>query len=147
MLKAIVHGAILSLLFVGCSQKLPEQNLPECKNDEDKITGCVERIYYENGQLKWEAPYKDGKENGVERKYYENGQLASEIPYKDGKADGVWKVYYDNGRLERETSYKNNIIDGIEKEYYKNGQLQCETTYTPRQTTKICYDENGKIIK
>ena len=49
MLKAIVCGAMLSLLFVGCSQELPEQNLLECKSKEDKITGCVERRYYENG--------------------------------------------------------------------------------------------------
>ena len=102
MLKAIVHGAILSLLFVGCSQKLPE-----CKSDEDKITGCVERGYYDSGQLEWETPYKDGKENGVKKRYYENGRLKIQTPYKDDKIEGVWKKYYENGQLESEALYKN----------------------------------------
>ena len=65
MLKAIVCGAMLSLLFVGCSQKLPEQNLPECKSDEDKIMGCVKRQYYDNGQLLSETYFKNGKKDGV----------------------------------------------------------------------------------
>ena len=129
MLKAIVHGAILSLLFVGCSQKLPEQNLPECKNDEDKITGCVERIYYENGQLHYEIPYKDDKRDGIMKWYYENGQLEVETPYKDDKENGVKKWYYKNGQLGVETHYKDGKKDGIEREYYENGQLESEALY------------------
>ncbi|WP_267892572.1 hypothetical protein [Helicobacter trogontum] len=44
MLKAMLHVIVPSLLFMGCTQ-----TLPECKSDEDKQRGCAAREYHKNG--------------------------------------------------------------------------------------------------
>ena len=35
----------------------------------------------------------------LDRDYYENGQIKNEVNYKDGKKEGLWKEYYENGQL------------------------------------------------
>ena len=73
--------------------------LKECENEEDKISGCVEREYYSNGKLELETPYKNDKKEGIKRWYYANGNLEGEIPYKNGKREGTakgmikWGIY------------------------------------------------------
>ena len=49
--------------------------LKECENHADKISGCVERWYYQNGNLKEEIPYKNDKTHGDVKYYTENGKL------------------------------------------------------------------------
>ncbi|GAB0172977.1 hypothetical protein NHP164001_09930 [Helicobacter trogontum] len=46
MLKAMLHVIVPSLLFMGCTQ-----TLPECKSDEDKQRGCAAREYHKNGLI------------------------------------------------------------------------------------------------
>ena len=103
--------------------------LKECQSDADKIDGCVAKGYHENGNLKYEIPYKNGKEEGVEKQYYENGNLWGEIPYKNGEQDGVAKSYHENGNLMVEHHLKNGKLDGVSKWYYKNGNLEAEIPY------------------
>ncbi|WP_181882330.1 toxin-antitoxin system YwqK family antitoxin [Helicobacter didelphidarum] len=80
---------------------------PECKNNEDKIKGCMERVYYSNGNLLREIPYKDGKIEGIKKEYHENGNLLREIPYKDDKRDGVEKRYGEDGSLRFSITFEN----------------------------------------
>ena len=44
----------------------------------------IKRGYYENGNLGWEIPYKNGKKHGLDKDYYVNGNLKWEILYKNG---------------------------------------------------------------
>ena len=102
----------------------------ECKNEQDKIKGCVERMYYDNGNLQYEIPFKNGVKEGVEKYYFDYGGLKSETPYKNDKAEGISKeYYYENGGLETEFSYKNGARDGITKVYMFNGKLLIAITY------------------
>ena len=73
--------------------------LKECKTKADKISGCVEREYYSNGNFRRETPYKNNEANGIAKTYYESGKLMGETPYKNGKIEGIAKVYYKNGNL------------------------------------------------
>ncbi|MBP5160976.1 MAG: hypothetical protein ILP11_02895, partial [Alphaproteobacteria bacterium] len=66
--------------------------------------------YYENGQVKSEYMYKDGKEDGLCKEYYENGQLMREIAL--GMPE---KAYYPNGQVA--------MADDVENHYYANGNL------------------------
>ena len=69
----------------------------------------VERITYnENGDtLIWEKPLDKFK---MEREYYENGQIKEEGNYKDGKREGKWTEYYENGQIEWEENYKDGEL-------------------------------------
>ena len=51
----------------------------------------VKKEYFDNGKLKTETHYKNGKKDGVETWWYESGGKSSETHYKNGK-----RVYQEN---------------------------------------------------
>ena len=79
------------------------------------VFGCEKNgkyfSYHHNGQIWYEANYKDGKQDGKSKIYLSNGQLSIEMNYKDGKKDGKWTYY--------------NLEDGTIKEVvnWKDGKL------------------------
>ena len=79
--------------------------------DGNPITGKV-NLYYENGNLKEEAPFKNGKQEGLAKFYYENGDLAKEITFKDGKAVSGY-LYDEAGKKTKMTNaHLHNLIKG-----------------------------------
>jgi antitoxin component YwqK of YwqJK toxin-antitoxin module len=75
-----------------------------------------QKNYWENGKLRGEIPYKNGKINGILKTYYSTGKLMSEVEYKEGKAAGPMKTYLETGAP----------IDGTNKEAEKGnaGDIQ-----------------------
>ena len=67
---------LLKSAFIGflSLSTLYADTLKECGNEEDKISGCVEREYHSNGKLMRETPYKNGEIEGMVKQYYENGR-------------------------------------------------------------------------
>ena len=121
--------------------------LKECKSDEDKISGCVEREYDSNGNLRRETPFKNGDKEGMQKTYYKNGNLALETPYKNDKREIMLKLHDENGKL-REISYKSSKIEGVEKEYYENGNLKAEIPFKNDSVNgdiKL-YTKDGKLL-
>ena len=56
--------------------------------------------YWDNGKLKFEGEYLNGKRNGKGKEYYENGKLKFEGEYLNGERNGkVKEYYYRNGKL------------------------------------------------
>ena len=93
---------LLKSVFMGflSFSILHADTLKECKSEADKISGCVERGYYANGNLWVETPYKNGKREGIEKEYhYENGKLRAEIPFKNDSVNGDIKLYTKDGKL------------------------------------------------
>jgi len=84
--------------------------------------GIFNWVFGGNAKKPQDEPWKEG----VTKDYYENGQLKMEANYKDGKLEGVAKFYYESGQLELEGNYKNDKREGINKEYYECGQLKLE---------------------
>ena len=68
------------------------------------------RDWYENGQLEYEYPYKNGKSHGICKGWHENGQLQYEWPYKNGKSHGIHKGWHENGQLRGEWPYINDKL-------------------------------------
>ena len=106
----------------------------------------VHKEYYENGQLKAEMNYKDGKLDGDKKKYYENGQLKTEMTYKDGKLEGAIRKYYISGQVLLETIYEDGKIAGEGKEFYENGKIRYLDTYrNSRKINRKTFDKKGKL--
>ena len=61
---------------------------------------------YENGQIKSEVNYKDGKPDGKVIDWYENGQIETEEKYKDGKLDGKATYWHENGKIKGKVTFK-----------------------------------------
>lgn len=72
---------------------------------------------HENGQLKYEYNYKDGKLEGIARYWYENGKLRYEQNNKEGKLDGICKDWYESGQLSFECNFKEGKRDGIARKW------------------------------
>ena len=72
--------------------------------------------YYENGQLRERANFKDGKEEGFWEEYYENGQLKSKVNYQEGKKVGFWEEYYENGQLKKKVNNKDGKEEGYRED-------------------------------
>ena len=65
--------------------------------------------FHENGQLRSEFPYSSYEEkvaDGTYRTWFEDGQLRSEKNYENGKSHGSFITYWENGKKKREDHYK-----------------------------------------
>ena len=65
--------------------------------------------------------------------YWDDGVLKSELRYKDGKLDGVCKWYYRNGNPEMEATYSMNMLNGEATRWYENGNLEEKSYYKDNQ--------------
>ena len=164
-MKNILSILLISVLFIGCSENRVDVN--ELTNKGTDLTvnlsGSVWYHYdnlftgigydvYQNGQLKSEISYKDGKYDGLSKIWYENGQLEIESNWTNHKKNGLSKTWYENGQLKSkikiETNSKGNYIYGLSKSWYENGQLRSEEKITEGELiSRKCWDENGKEIE
>ena len=73
--------------------------------------------YYDNGKLKFEGEYLNGKRNGKAKEYYVNGELKFEGEYLNGK---IWngKIYNEIGQIDSEIKNGKGYI----KKYYPYGK-------------------------
>tara|TARA_Y100000739_G_scaffold52607_1_gene42017 strand:+ start:482 stop:1387 length:906 start_codon:yes stop_codon:yes gene_type:complete len=118
------------------------------KNGYQIFTGIAFDVF-NNGQLKRENSYKDGKPNGLCREWNEDGQLLLLGYKKDGKFEGLQEIWNENGQLELETNYKNGVYHGLLKWWHENGQLKMEANYIEGKladgVSKTWYD-NGQLM-
>jgi uncharacterized protein len=131
--------------------------------------------YFDDGKLKEEVPYEQGKKEGIGREFDKDGNVISLLEYhnnylvnrelinrKDsrGLKQGTWKEFYPDGRLYKEMQYSDNALDDIYKEYAPNGSLSMVLKYEKGLITedrkenilpeeldiRRSFNENGKVI-
>ncbi len=78
--------------------------------------------YYENGVLKEEGNYRQGKKHGLFKEYDDQGELMLEGSYKDGKKEGIF-TEYSLGRINWERKYRHGELHGITKKYFEFGSV------------------------
>ncbi len=102
---------------------------------------------YDNGQVKWEATYKNGLIDGYYKEYsrfgslrklerYKNGKLIIEAPGEKTKQKGNLRLvekFYPDKKLKFSGTYNDTIPVGIHKFYSPDGKLQ----------KALWYDETG----
>lgn len=105
----------------------------------------VERTFYPNGQLKWEARIKNEKPVGMVRHWYENGALERECPYDDdGREHGIVRDWNKEGKLLSECKWEHGT--GISKSWFENGSLESETFYVGGKQcgrSRIWWEDGG----
>ena len=84
---------------------------------------------YENGQIKSEGNYKDGKPDGKVTGWFENGQIQTVLNLKDGKLNGKVIDWYENGQIEAEGNYKDGKPDGKATYWHENGKIKGKVTF------------------
>ena len=112
----------------------------------------VEESFYKQGLLKGKTDFVIENNELMSKitNYYDNGRIKSQYNYIDGKLNGTFITYYDseNGEIELSDNYKDGkVYESIF--YYKNGQKRTEQFYTyineDQHYKWTRYYENGQI--
>lgn len=101
--------------------------------ENDEIVS--KKLFYENGTLKSNTPYVDGKIEGVYKEYYEDGTLAGIENYKNDLFQGESKSYHKNEELKHIGRNVNGKQEGTWKYYYDNGSLGVQVVF-----------KNGEVV-
>ena len=120
-------------------------------SSQTPFTGTVVE-FHDNGQLKEQGFFKDGKLYGPWEFYYKNGQLKQKGSFVDGKPDEQYESYesyYESGQLSFKGSYKHGKQDGLWESYHENGKLNSQGSYVDdiRVGKWSWYDVDGLILR
>ena len=140
--KASLTIFFLLFLFSGCSHLgLVENSAPSPHRD-------IERSYFPNGNLEYEAEFINEKLDGTSRVWTEDGTLLSISKYSNGQPNGVWKIFHPNGSLMHAVQYEYGKKHGYETWYFENGQLKSEQKfkYGEVETEIIRWHSDGTIL-
>ena len=111
---------------------------------DGKLSGTTKK--YSEKYLIEEIPYENGLQEGVHKIYSEKGNL-TEIPYSKGKKQGLATVYYSKDRPAQKVQYANDLKNGISEKFYKNGTKSAVEYYKNGKLEGISryYDEKGYL--
>ncbi len=120
-LSVILAIAVLAVVYYWNSHQMNRSTIPEptviVPYKVSMRSPSLERprdgravVYYDNGNIKAERNYKDGKLEGIYRSYYENGVLKESGTYQNDKMHGVFKRFHPDGRLKAEEIYEDNLL-------------------------------------
>ena len=171
-MRKLLFIFIVGLMCVRCQENTAENNKETPVNEVKEINDTSSRVesavplwnnsyknysidnnkhksgfyssWYSNGQLEYEANYKDGILDGKYKRWYQNGKLESEGKYKNDKKEGLWKRWEENG-FYNEYNYKEGRLEGSHKRWDDNGQICGESNYKNGQliTRKEFYKHGG----
>ena len=100
------------------------------KNDPNPSTQKkVERSYFSNGNLEYEAEFVNGKLDGTSKVWLEDGTLYSVSQYSNDQPHGTWKKFHPNGKLMFDVNYEYGQKHGNEKWFYENGSIKSEQEF------------------
>lgn len=125
--------------------------------------------FYDDGTLRSEENFSDGKWDGSAKYYNESGKMIEEYIYKndilqeykaydpdgkivyqnkkDGKNNYDASLYYSNGNKKREGRVQSGKLSGAWKDYNMNGFLTSEDNYAvgKKDGKSVTYHDNGKV--
>jgi antitoxin component YwqK of YwqJK toxin-antitoxin module len=151
------------LLLAACSNKDPYYDLINRGGVYYEVNALtpfngVSVNYHDNGQVKYEKYYKDGKQDGLQKSYFEvkgdalgsdreKGSLRSKENFKGGSKNGLQEAYQLNGHLKFKWILKDGIRNGFYKSYRKDGKLESNTNFKDGKLNGLqeIYYKNGQL--
>jgi antitoxin component YwqK of YwqJK toxin-antitoxin module len=116
-----------------------------CQNYDKRIivdtlaVDSIIQVYYNNGRLFFQVPYKNGLQNGWYEQYNENGSIwIKELRINGKTVDGYNIAYYDNGKIYQHGYFKNGHEIGKWYCYDTTGQLNKIHIYNRKGEYKKC---------
>ena len=124
------------------------------KNGNQIITDGQGSIIGKNkeGLVVWQKEYIGGRlefDQKNEHEYYDNGQVKYETGYYEGKKHGLYKNWFENGQLKKQGKYQNDNSFGRFAEWFENGQLKEQGEYRDGQyfMTNRWSSNGGQLVK
>jgi antitoxin component YwqK of YwqJK toxin-antitoxin module len=84
------------------------------------------RAYYDDGSIRVEAIWKDGRLDGAFVEYHRGGVVAQRGAYRDGERQGPWVFNYASGTREEEIEFDRGRRNGRFTSYHPNGRKKTE---------------------
>tara|TARA_R100000789_G_C2995253_1_gene147267 strand:+ start:717 stop:1082 length:366 start_codon:yes stop_codon:yes gene_type:complete len=105
-LKLILFTAAFLMSGVILAQN--EEIKPKFEKQGELIKGT---FYYEDGSVRQEGTYKDGRLHGEWISYDQNGEKTALANYENGKKSGKWFFWTENKLTE--VDYQNSMIASV----------------------------------
>ena len=105
-LKNILFAGIFLIGGVAMAQN--DVNKPVFEKDGDLIKGT---FYYEDGSVRQEGTYKDGRLHGEWISYNKDGEKTAIANYENGKKSGKWFFWSEDKLVE--VDYQNSVIANV----------------------------------
>lgn len=144
---------------------------PHQKITQDRQNGWS-MLFYPDGQVKLETPYKKGQIHGPSKSYspenkllaiswfvegvrqgkswrfFPSGHLYGLQRYRDGKLHGIQEVFYEDGQRKTVINYSHGVLEGDVWAYYPNGIPQRELHYRngKRHGKERVWNPSGKLM-
>lgn len=89
----------------------------------------VERIFYPDGKIESEITYRDSIREGEAKFFDENGNIKEERYYLNGRVDGLVKIYSDSGKLKEVFVIEEGKREGPTNLFDENGNYLSDVYY------------------
>ncbi len=83
--------------------------------------------YYENGTMKEQGCFRNGRQDGVWKQFTENGTMLAQAYFNNGEPHGVWKFRDQANKPIGQLQFRNGLLKSGEQ--YRNGELVALRTY------------------
>ena len=118
---------------------------------KDKVRDGDARFFWENGNIKKELSYVNGRVEGLVRRYNENGVLQEMFSIENGKREGPTSLFDSTGKYIDDIYYEEGILvvdkivldPGIKKEEKKSDEI---VALTPPKTQKKKKQSNDDFV-
>ena len=108
-MKTFKNIFLAAVFLVGGAVMAQEKDpKPVFEKQGDLIKGT---FYYEDGSIRQEGTYKDGRLHGKWISYNQNGEKTAIANYEQGKKDGKWFFWSENKLTE--VDYQNSVIASV----------------------------------
>ena len=112
------YQQLLQLMKLKNPKMNPWSSTTESIQGEDGIRST----FYEDGTLKEEVTYVNGRKNGLVRRWFGNGQLKCRGQMMNNRWNGVYEEWFENGESKTIGVYLDGRQDGEWKFFDKSGE-------------------------
>jgi antitoxin component YwqK of YwqJK toxin-antitoxin module len=98
-------------------------------------------IYYNDGLLKLECNYENGKQHGILNLYYCNGNIQCTINYYNGLKHGIFIEYYQNNKIKTIINFNHGILQGLYQEFDEDGRYTIMCEYNDNYIVNVIYGD------
>lgn len=123
-----VVGLFYQLFVVGEFDRRLSMRADGTYYKEQRFTG-IAYSHYTNYRPQHVEFFWEGQHIWQELMWYPNGVVMAERPYRKGLPHGAWKMWYEDGSVKSLRHYRDGVIDGEMWGWHANGQVSDFNVY------------------
>ena len=106
---------------------------------------ATHQSFYSNGEIEYEAEYKNGIPNGIVKYWNIKGELISIANYENGKLHGICLSFFENGNKASKVEYFYGVFHGEYETYHVNGKIKSNQIFEYGEpiTKLLRFNEEG----